>query len=108
METLETLAGAQDLIAHEKMLLLYLSRPDCGVCTAIKPKVEEMLSRYPKIRSGYIDLDQLPAAAGEFSVFTIPAVLVYTDGKESVREARYISMEPLEEKIRRPYELLFD
>lgn len=108
METRDTVAGVHELCAGEKMVLLYLSRPDCGVCTAIKPKVEELLSRYPKIRAAYVDLDRLPSAAGEFSVFTIPAILVFTEGKESVREARYISMDLLEERIRRPYELLFD
>ncbi len=107
METISNLESAEGLIKNETMTLLYLSRPDCGVCTAIRPKVEEMLSRYPGIKSGYINLDQLPEAAGRFMVFTIPAVIVHTDGKEVVREARYISMDELEEKIARPYGFLF-
>ena len=106
MKNLSSLKETADLIASNIMTLLYLSRPDCGVCTAIKPKVAELLEKYPRIAAGYIDLDKLPEAAGEFSVFTIPAVLVYAEGKETVREARYISMDELEEKIARPYGFL--
>ncbi len=108
MENLTSLEKVRKFVSDTKMSLLYLSRPDCGVCTAIKPKVIELLESYPEIESVYIDLDQIPEAAGEFSVFTIPGVLVYAEGKEFIREARYISMDDLEDKIARPYGLLFE
>ena len=107
MKNIESLEEARNLIESGSITLLYLSRPDCGVCTALKPKVEQMLEEYPGIRAGYIDLDALPEAAGEFSIFTIPGILVYVHGKESVREARYVSMDDLESKIARPYQFLF-
>lgn len=107
MKTISNLDSAENLIKNGTMTLLYISRPDCGVCTAIRPKVEEMLERYPEIESGYIDLDQVTEAAGRFMVFTIPAIIVYAEAKEVVREARYISIDELEEKIARPYGFLF-
>jgi thioredoxin-like negative regulator of GroEL len=107
MENIESLDEARELIESNPMTLLYLSRPDCGVCTALKPKVEKMLQEYPGVRAGYVDLDALPEAAGEFSIFTIPGILVFVNGKESVREARYVSMDELESKIARPYQFLF-
>ncbi len=108
MVNLNSLTDVKDFVSTHPMTLLYMSRPDCGVCTAIKPKVIEMLESFPKIESAYVNLDVIPEAAGEYSVFTIPAVLVYADGKELVREARYISMDDLEGKIARPYGLLFE
>ncbi len=77
------------------MTLFYFSRPSCGVCSAIKPKVISMLKEFPEVRSFYVNLDEIPEAAGQLSVLTIPAVLAYADGKEIVREARYIAMEDL-------------
>ncbi len=85
--------------------LFYFSRPECGVCGAIKPKVIDMLGDYPGIEGFYVNLDLVPEAAGQLSLFTIPAVLLYSDGHELVREARYISMDALEESIARPYNL---
>jgi len=107
MIDLTSLEEAERLISENPMTLLYLSRPDCGVCTAIRPKVEELLKQYPRINPGYIDLERVPEAAGRFSVYTIPAILVYAEGKETVREARYISMDDLEARIARPYGFLF-
>ena len=106
METIndfDTLISIRDT---EAMVLFYLSRPACGVCSAIKPKVIALLKEFPEIRSFYVNLDEIPEAAGGLSVFTIPAVLVYAGGKEIVREARYISMDDLAGKIRRPYRFI--
>ncbi|HAA63947.1 MAG TPA: thioredoxin, partial [Thermoanaerobacter sp.] len=47
-------------------------------------------------------------ASGKFSVFTVPTVIVYVDGKEAIREARFISMDTLEEKISKYYSLFFE
>ncbi|MDI3477356.1 MAG: hypothetical protein PWQ59_881 [Thermoanaerobacterium sp.] len=35
----------------------------------------------------------------KFSIFTVPTVLLFAEGKEVIREARFISMDMLEEKI---------
>ena len=90
------------------MVLFYLSRPSCGVCSAIKPKVLSLLEAFPEIRSYHVNLDEVPEAAGQLSVLTIPAILAYTGGKEIVREARYISMDDLRAKIERPYSFVFN
>ncbi|MCK5249714.1 MAG: thioredoxin family protein [Spirochaetaceae bacterium] len=89
------------------MSLFYFSRPSCGVCSALKPKVSSMLKEFPEIPSYYVNLDEVPEAAGQLSIFTIPAVLVYAGGKEVVREARYMSIDDIAEKIRRPYNFLY-
>ncbi len=94
-------------IKEEPYLLAYFSRPDCGVCTALKPKVSGMVSAFPMATSYYVNLDVLPEAAGDFSIFTIPGILVFVDGKETIREARYVSAPDLEEKMTRLYNLKF-
>ena len=66
-----------------------------------------MLKEFPEIPSYYVNLDEVPEAAGQLSIFTIPAGLVYAGGKEVVREARYMSIDDIAEKIRRPYNFLY-
>ena len=65
------------------------------------------LKSFPEIPSYYVNLDDVPEAAGQLSPFTIPAVLVYAGGKEVVREARYIFIDDISEKIRRAYGFLY-
>ncbi len=94
-------------IENERMVLLYLSRPGCGVCTALKPKILSLIEDFPGLNAYSLNLDDMPEAGGQLSIFTLPGVLVYTDGKESIREARYISIDLLEERLRRLYSILF-
>jgi thioredoxin-like negative regulator of GroEL len=98
--------NAADLPQTHDMVCLYFSRPGCGVCDALRPRVEELLQHYPGVESWFVDLEQHPEAAGHYSVFTIPAVILFVQGKETVRFARYFSIDQLEEKISRYYELL--
>ncbi|MEG6567017.1 thioredoxin family protein [Thermoanaerobacterium saccharolyticum] len=94
-------------VDREEMALLYFSTNDCGICTTLLPKLEIMLSNYAKISSGHVSIDELPAASSEFSVFTVPTVLLFVEGKEVIREARFISMDILEEKIQKYYDIIF-
>jgi thiol-disulfide isomerase/thioredoxin len=103
----DNLKAIQGFINSGKMRMLYLSRPACGVCTAIKPKLMEILNKYPAIESAYINMDLIPESAGEYSIFTIPGILFFIDGKEVIREARYISLEEIETRIERYYNMLF-
>ena len=108
MQKVKRLLEIQEISEQEGMSLFYFSRPACGVCSAIKPKVMTMLEEFPEIPAYYVNLDEIPEAAGQLSIFTIPAVLVYADGKETVREARYISISEMREKVRRPYDFLYN
>ncbi|QEN06934.1 thioredoxin [Oceanispirochaeta crateris] len=108
MTDLKDMQEIQDLMSSDGFHLFYLSRPACGVCTAVKEKVLVLLEDFPHIDSYYVNLDLVPEAAGQFSIFTIPAILLYVNGSEYVREARYLSITDLEHQIRRPYELAFN
>lgn len=101
MIQLNTLKDIQEKITDEKWILLYLSRPECGVCKSLLPKVKLLCKKYSKLKSYYIDLNLDERIAGQLSIFTIPGILVYTNGKESIREARYISIDSLKDSLDR-------
>jgi len=107
MITLDSMKEIHSFIASGNMRLLYLSRPECGVCKALIPKIKDMLSGFPGIEAGYVDLGDIPEAAGTFSIFTIPGILVYTQGKEAIRKARYVSVDQLADEMNRYYKLLY-
>jgi thiol-disulfide isomerase/thioredoxin len=94
-------------IENSRMLLGYFSAPDCGVCTALKPKVLEILQDYPEIESVYVNVREQQEAAAQHAIFTIPGILVFAEGKEAVREARFVHVDELREKIHRLHSMLF-
>lgn len=96
----------ESLIKDNEILLLYFSSKSCGVCKVIKPKLDEMLKAYPKLKSLQIDVEGNIKLAASYSVFTLPAVIVFVNGKETIREARYINVEEIENRIDRYYKLV--
>lgn len=106
MEILNSQEGVKEIIKGNDMVLVYFGNSSCGVCTDMKPKVESMVRNYSKIKSIYIDADKSKKIAIGYNVFTIPAILFFVEGKETIREARYISILDLEKKISRYYNFL--
>jgi len=98
----------EELINKNDMVLVYFGSKTCGVCIAMKPKVEEILKKYGEIKSIQVDVEKSLELSAAYNIFTIPAILVFVEGKETIREARYISMQDIEGKISRYYDFIFD
>ncbi|NLJ09235.1 MAG: thioredoxin family protein [Treponema sp.] len=108
MKEVQTYQDLLTLIQQEEAILLYCSTPSCGVCKSLKPKVEKLVDdNFPRLALAYVDIEALPEARGQLSVFNIPAVLVYFQGKEYIREARNFGIMELGAKIERYYSLVF-
>lgn len=103
---LTSLAAAETFITDQRFSFIYVSRTNCGVCHALLPQLQQMLQAFPLIQLGYVDADELEAIAGHFSIFTVPALLLFVDGKEMIREARFVRMQLLEEKISKLYKMV--
>jgi thioredoxin 1 len=55
----------------------------CGPCRALAPTIEELANEYfGKILVGKLNVDDNPATAERFQVFSIPTVLIMKNGKE--------------------------
>lgn len=108
MSDVRDLGQLRARIAREPALLAYFSTPDCGVCRVLKPRILELLAaRFPRIASVHVDCAALPEAAAQFSVFNVPTVLAYFDGREWARKTRSFGLEELAEALARPYAGLF-
>ena len=108
MNIVESYEKAQDLINKNGIVLMYFRDKNCGVCNIIKPKLEETLNKYPKVNSLEINVGISPKLAATFNIFTIPAILVFIERKETIREARYINILDIDSKLSRYYQMLFD
>jgi len=105
--TITTMTELETLKENNPFFLLYISQPLCGVCQDLLPKVKQMLKMIGGIDFVYSNTEEAPEVAGQLSIFTIPGILVFLQGKETIREARYISLDTLEAQLRRLKELAF-
>lgn len=97
----------KNIIESEAAVAVYFSAPDCGVCHALRPKVEGLFSeKFPAIKFVHIAIDKSPGISGEYGVFSAPTLLVFFEGKEFLRKVRLIGIQELEAKVERPYNML--
>jgi len=97
------------LLSDNPAVLAYFSTPDCNVCKVLKPKVKELLSSdFPEMRFVYIDCNKHPDIAAQQNVFAVPTIVVYFDGRETIRKSRSFGVGELRDSLNRPYQLLFN
>ncbi len=54
----------------------------CGPCRAVGPTIEELAKQYDgTVKVGKLNVDENPKSAGGFGIHSIPAVLLFKDGK---------------------------
>lgn len=108
MRKLNTEQEINEIIKNSHMAVIYFTGMDCGACEAIKFKVEEILKRFPKIKSGEINSENHPDICAKFDVFSVPIFLLYVNQKESLRIGRNVDLLALERKMQRYYEMIYE
>ncbi len=54
----------------------------CGPCRAVGPTIEELAEQYDgTVKVGKLNIDENPQAPSDFGISSIPAVLLFKDGK---------------------------
>ncbi|SDO57559.1 thioredoxin family protein [Alkalicoccus daliensis] len=94
-----TLDEIEQVIHSQPLVLVYISRENCSVCHALLPQVECILEDFKEVTGIFLSADKLPEAASRFEVLTAPAVLLYADGKEKWRGARFIQQMELRHQL---------
>lgn len=104
-----TKSDIDEYISSGDPVLIYFSGEDCSVCQVLKPKIEEEISKnFPKIKLIEVKADLYKEIASNFSVFSIPTMLVFFDSKEFFRRGRNISVSQFVNELKRPYTLFMD
>ncbi len=104
-----TLEDIQSSIKNKPAILLYFSGENCGVCKALQPKIKKAFdTNFPKIEQIYLDIEKYKNIAIDYSVFSMPTILIFLDGKEFARESRNLSVDALVQRLKRPYNLFFN
>ena len=106
---MQTLESINQTLNSNDAVMLYFSAPTCNVCHALKPKLTEaIMEHFSTFVIESIDISETPEIASHFSVFAIPTVLIFFQGREFLRKSRHMSVGEVVEDIRRPYTLMVE
>ncbi len=103
METINAYEMIQDRIKNG-VIMVVAKAHSCATCTMIVDhliKTVPYLDRIDKIQVYVDDMDQF---RGEHVIFSVPTVLIFSEGKEILRESRFINTD----KINRLLSMLLD
>ena len=92
MKKLENYEQILNKIKEEKYFLLYVSMNNCSVCHSDMPKVEKIVNE-KNFTAYHIEASEIPV--GQLSLFSVPVVILFYEGKEIHRQAKIIDFEEL-------------
>jgi len=99
----------KDVIEANESSLVYFSTKACNVCKVLRPKIEKLLKEeFPKMIFYYVDCEDEMEIAAQYSVFAVPSILVFFDGKESIRKSRNVGIAQLSQEIERIYNMIYN
>lgn len=107
--SIHTISEAKEVLKSNIAVLFYFSTKSCAVGEALEPKVYDVLNTdFPNIKYFKIDLNFSPELSAHYNAFMEPTILVFFEGKETIRKSRNISIFELDENINRYYKLIFE
>jgi thioredoxin 1 len=109
LKTINSLDQLENILQESIAVLLYFSTDSCNVGEALEPKVQQLLKTdFPKMKFYKIDMNFLQEIAAKYNAFVEPTILVFFEGKETIRKSRNIGIHELQSAILRPYKLIFE
>lgn len=106
MQQLKSLEDIQQVIAEQRLVLLVIKTGQCGVCESVQDKVSVMLESRPVVKGIYAYMEDAPDVASAYLAFSAPTVLVFFEGKEVFRVARFVRFDELDHVLSQYEEVL--
>ena len=78
----------------------------CPPCAALKEKIDVWLEKHPEAQGIYVPVEEEPETAAQNDVFSAPTVRVYVNGRITVSESGYFSLELILRQAERYLSLL--
>ena len=72
----------------------------CGPCQMMKPTVEEFEKAHPEITVRRVNIDEEEELASQYSVSSIPCLVVMRNGEEVARGVGVMPLKKLEKLVR--------
>ena len=93
MRIIQTLTEYQMIKEKEKFSLFLFGSQACAPCKALKEKIILWSRTHPQVLTNYVSIENNISLAAQENILGSPAILLFVEGKETIRKIGYFSLE---------------
>lgn len=82
-------------ILQKDFVMIIAKTHTCTACQSILGMLEKNVPNLDKIEINAVFIDDMEQFRGDHLIFSVPTVLVFSEGKELLRESRYINYDKI-------------
>jgi thiol-disulfide isomerase/thioredoxin len=91
--------GDIDKIINKNLVMVIAKTHSCSSCQTIARTLETNLAYYHEIETYEVYVDDIDKFRGEYLIFSVPTVIIFSEGKELLRESRYMNYTKMDRLI---------
>ena len=90
-----------EVLNSDKPVLVDFWAPWCGPCRLVSPVIEAIGEAHAdRITTAKVNTDENQQLAMRYSIFSIPTMVVFKDGREAARVVGYMPQASMEDRLR--------
>ncbi len=101
-------ANFTELLQTQPVVLLQIGSARCAPCAAIRHRIDAWGQAQTGVAGYYVPIEDFPALAAQLGVLTVPTILVYAQGKLTIRESGCFSLDDLLCRVERYRDLCIE
>lgn len=86
-------------VLQQDFVMILAKTHTCTACKSILNMLQHNVKNLDQIKTYNVYIDDMEQFRGDHLIFSVPTVLIFSEGKELLRESRYINYAKIERLI---------